>query len=264
MKKTQARLADGREIIYFDESDDAVREARDPRDLPAFLPRPSVRYDALLDEWVGLADHRQGRPYLPPDDQCPLCPSTPGAADGDSVGLLRRRRVREPVPFLRGPARRGPDLGAEAGLWQQRGGAGRCEVVCFTADHDSSFSALTPRARGYRHRRVDGPHAGAVRAAARGAGLLLREPRRRDRRHPVASARPDLRVPVPDAEDQADDGRGPRAPRAHLAESLRRRARRRAAERGTGRPARRALDRLRPLRRPLAARGARLSAPAAS
>ena len=24
-------------------------------------------------------------------------------------------------------------------------GAGRCEVVCFTADHDSSFSALTPR-----------------------------------------------------------------------------------------------------------------------
>jgi UDPglucose--hexose-1-phosphate uridylyltransferase len=144
VKKTQARLADGREIIYFDESDDAVRAARDPRDLPAFLPRPSVRYDALLDEWVGQADHRQGRPYLPPDDQCPLCPSTPArpteipSASYDVVVFENRFPSFAALPT-------GPDLGSEAGRWQQRGGAGRCEVVCFTADHDSSFSALTPR-----------------------------------------------------------------------------------------------------------------------
>jgi len=76
VKKYLARLADGREIVYFDESGDTMRSTRDPRDLPEFRPSPTVRHDALLDEWVGLADHRQDRTYLPPDDQCPLCLST--------------------------------------------------------------------------------------------------------------------------------------------------------------------------------------------
>ena len=76
VKTTHALLADGREIIYFDESEGATRELTDRRDLPAFGLRPTVRYDAVLDEWVGVADFRQDRTYLPPDDQCPLCPST--------------------------------------------------------------------------------------------------------------------------------------------------------------------------------------------
>jgi UDPglucose--hexose-1-phosphate uridylyltransferase len=141
MKKTQARLADGREIVYYDESDDAVRTMPDPRRLPAFRPLPTVRYDALLDEWVGLADHRHDRTYLPPDDQCPLCPSTDGrhteipALSYDVVVFENR------FPAFAAMAT-APDLGDD--LRRQRTGVGRCEVVCFTADHDSSFSALTP------------------------------------------------------------------------------------------------------------------------
>ncbi|MGN6678285.1 MAG: hypothetical protein ACTHKL_10890, partial [Streptosporangiaceae bacterium] len=73
--KIEARLADGREIVYFDESDDADRALRDTRDLPASMPVPTIRYDARLDEWVGMSDHRQDRTYLPADEQCPLCPS---------------------------------------------------------------------------------------------------------------------------------------------------------------------------------------------
>lgn len=34
MRRTAGRLADGREIIWFDARDDAVRDARDTRDLP--------------------------------------------------------------------------------------------------------------------------------------------------------------------------------------------------------------------------------------
>ena len=144
VKKTHARLADGREIVYFDESDDAVRDVSDLRDLPAFRPSPMVRYDALLDEWVGLADHRQDRTYLPPDDQCPLCPSTAGRpteipATSYDVAVFENR-----FPAFAGRPG-GPDLGDDTDLARRRGGVGRCEVVCFTADHDSSFSALTPR-----------------------------------------------------------------------------------------------------------------------
>ena len=34
MKRTSTRLADGREIVYFDLSDDAERQLVDTRDLP--------------------------------------------------------------------------------------------------------------------------------------------------------------------------------------------------------------------------------------
>jgi UDPglucose--hexose-1-phosphate uridylyltransferase len=102
-----------------------------------------MRYDPLLGEWVGLADHRHDRTYLPPDDQCPLCPSTPSrpteipAASYDVVVFENRFPAFAAMPGEPGTQ--------ESGLLRERAGAGRCEVVCFTADHDSSFSALEPR-----------------------------------------------------------------------------------------------------------------------
>ena len=47
----------------------AARAAR--RRAPA-AARPA------LDEWVSIAAHRMGRTFLPPADDCPLCPSRPG------------------------------------------------------------------------------------------------------------------------------------------------------------------------------------------
>ena len=142
MKKTHALLADGREIVYFDESDSVVRPETDPRSLPASRPSSVVRYDVLLDEWVGLADHRQDRTYLPPPDQCPLCPSsstrhTEIPAPSYDVVVFENR-----FPSFAMTASQGDESG-QPGL-RSRPGVGRCEVVCFTADHDSSFSALTP------------------------------------------------------------------------------------------------------------------------
>src|SRR6185436_20157434 len=78
VKRTVSRLADGRELIYFDESDSAVRDAVDRRALPPPPEASEIRYDPILDEWVAIAAHRQTRTHLPPSDECPLCPSTPG------------------------------------------------------------------------------------------------------------------------------------------------------------------------------------------
>jgi UDPglucose--hexose-1-phosphate uridylyltransferase len=144
VKKTSALLADGREIIYFDESGAADRTLIDGRDLPPFRLRPSVRYDAILDEWVGLADFRQDRTYLPPDDQCPLCPSTADrlteipASSYDVVVFENRYPA-----FVTTAEDTGGPLGPTDPFFRQRAGVGRCEVVCFTADHESSFSALS-------------------------------------------------------------------------------------------------------------------------
>jgi len=146
MKKTHARLADGREIIYFDESDSAVREESDRRELPPFRLCPTVRYDVLAGEWVGLADFRQDRTYLPPDDQCPLCPSTASRsseipAHSYDVVVFENRFPS----FATAATAAGPDEHAPPEpLLRRQAGTGRCEVVCFTSDHDSSFSALAP------------------------------------------------------------------------------------------------------------------------
>jgi UDPglucose--hexose-1-phosphate uridylyltransferase len=139
-RKLVARLADGREIIYFDETADAERVLEDPRDLPTVEPLSEVRYDALRDEWVGIAGHRQTRTYHPPAEACPLCPSTPAnpseipSPDYDVVVFENRF-----------PSFAGPEPTAQtAEPFESGKGSGRCEVVCFTSDHTATFAALTP------------------------------------------------------------------------------------------------------------------------
>lgn len=143
MKRTTTTLADGRELIYFDERDDATHPQIDRRELPPPPPASELRFDPLTREWVAIAAHRQTRTFLPPSDECPLCPSTPArsteipAYDYD-VAVFENRfpalshRVVptdgvSPTPFS--PA---------------RPGEGRCEVVCFTSDHNASFASLAP------------------------------------------------------------------------------------------------------------------------
>ncbi|MFH8221674.1 galactose-1-phosphate uridylyltransferase [Streptomyces sp. NPDC018057] len=124
MKKTSTRLADGRELIYYDLRDDTVRDAVDRRPLEPTVTTSEVRRDPLLGDAVAVASHRQGRTYHPPADECPLCPTRGG-------------RLTEI-----------PDSSYDVAVFENRfpslaGDSGRCEVVCFTSDHDASFAALT-------------------------------------------------------------------------------------------------------------------------
>lgn len=122
MRHAVRTLADGREIHYFDAAD-VPRDAVDTRDLPQHEPVPEIRRDPLTGEMVALAAHRQGRTYKPPADLCPLCPSMPG----------RPTEV--------------PESDYDVVVFENRfpsfaGGRGRCEVMCFTADHATSFGEL--------------------------------------------------------------------------------------------------------------------------
>jgi UDPglucose--hexose-1-phosphate uridylyltransferase len=144
VKKTSTRLADGREILYYDLRDDVVRDAVDRRPLEATATTSEIRRDPLLGEWVAVTAHRQGRTYHPPADQCPLCPSREGRLseipepDYD-VAVFENRFPS----FAGGP---GPQTAADPdGLFAERPGAGRCEVVCFTPDHHASFADLDER-----------------------------------------------------------------------------------------------------------------------
>ncbi|TDC47455.1 galactose-1-phosphate uridylyltransferase [Jiangella ureilytica] len=141
MKRTTARLADGREIIYFDRRDDATHRLDDPRDLPPVSTTSQLRYDPVLAEWVAMAGHRQTRTFLPPKDLCPLCASTPDrptevpSATYDVVAFENR------FPSLSTHATTGA-TGTE--LVPVRPGTGRCEVLVFSSDHNASFATLAP------------------------------------------------------------------------------------------------------------------------
>ncbi|MBO3750999.1 galactose-1-phosphate uridylyltransferase [Streptosporangiaceae bacterium NEAU-GS5] len=138
MKRTITHLADGRELIYFDRRDDCDHSARDTRDLP---PRPyasELRYDPLMDEWVAIARHRQTRTHLPSVEECPLCPGHPGSEIPSDYDVAVFENRFPSFSF---------NIGAYeqvGGLSEVRPGIGRCEVVCFTSDHDASFKDLSP------------------------------------------------------------------------------------------------------------------------
>jgi UDPglucose--hexose-1-phosphate uridylyltransferase len=140
--KSAAALADGREIIYFDEAAGLGRDqVPDSRELPPAISGGELRFDPLLGDWVAYATSRQDRTFLPAAGSCPLCPSRPGrpteipAASYDVVVFENR------FPVLRGPAQ--PAGLPAGGLSLREPAAGRCEVVCFTADHDASLAGLT-------------------------------------------------------------------------------------------------------------------------
>jgi UDPglucose--hexose-1-phosphate uridylyltransferase len=142
--RSAVSLADGRELFYYDEGPGADRSAPDTRDLPATASTSQIRWDPLYGEWSVIAGHRQTRTYKPPAQDCPLCPSRPGhaseipAPDYDVVVFENR------FPALSEDARHNVPT-VEEGPFVSRAGAGRCEVVCFTSDHDTSFGQLSAR-----------------------------------------------------------------------------------------------------------------------
>jgi UDPglucose--hexose-1-phosphate uridylyltransferase len=143
MRKTPALMADGRELFYFDDVTPTREVLPDTRDLPHVTHGSTMRFDVLTGEWVTIAAHRQDRTYMPPADHCPLCPTKPGREPSEipapsyDVVVFENR-----FPSFTQTA---PDVPSEVdgnSLWPQRPAVGRCEVVCFTSDHNASFGSL--------------------------------------------------------------------------------------------------------------------------
>jgi UDPglucose--hexose-1-phosphate uridylyltransferase len=141
--RSDCELADGRTIRYYDTASQ-VRNSSDKREAESQPAIGELRLDPLVNEWVVMASHRQGRVFLPPKDLCPLCPSTSEnlteipEQDFEVVVFDNRSpSLRPPVGDWALPDVVGPDtdLGTAAG---------KCEVVCFTPSHGDSFKDLSP------------------------------------------------------------------------------------------------------------------------
>lgn len=151
--KRTTRLADGRELIYFDDPGTTLGPERavDARPLD---PRPAtatMRQDVLTGDWISVAAARQNRAFLPPAELDPLAPQTPTnpseVPSRYDVAVFENRspsfgpalaEATGDAPAASDPPRGLDDL-EHLGLGRTRTSVGRCEVVCFSPDHEGSF-----------------------------------------------------------------------------------------------------------------------------
>ncbi|MDU6744962.1 MAG: galactose-1-phosphate uridylyltransferase [Actinomyces sp.] len=175
VRKTATKLADGRDLFYFDDSPEYVsgqrtRRLDDPRPLPdRFAPiegedgtvhpvtGPQMRKDPLTGDWIPMATHRMNRTFLPPADANPLAPARPGAeySDGEipdtdyDVVVFENR-----FPSLMATSEQAQEIAAADGvipvngldgddLYRRAPAAGRCEVICFTPNLEDSLATVS-------------------------------------------------------------------------------------------------------------------------
>ncbi len=156
---TRAKLADGRNLLFFALPGHRPAPVEDRRPLPQRdADQSQLRFDRSRGQWVIVAALRQNRTYKPPADQCPLCPGPSGltsevpAPDYDVVVFENR------FPSLSGtgaPVSAPTDAG-----FVSAPGRGRCEVICFSSDHTGSFAQLPPAharlvVEAWRHRTAE-------------------------------------------------------------------------------------------------------------
>jgi UDPglucose--hexose-1-phosphate uridylyltransferase len=157
--KRATLLADGRELIYYDDPDTVLGQERaiDARTLARRPETASMRLDVLTGDWITVAAARQNRVMLPSADQDPLAPQTPAnpseVPSQYDVAVFENRSpafgpaLAQPssgVPDAADPPQSLEDLDA-LGLGRTRTSVGRCEVVCFSPEHEGSFGTQTVR-----------------------------------------------------------------------------------------------------------------------
>lgn len=146
----RSTLADGRELIYYDDADTTLGSER-AVDARALDPRPAtaeMRQDPLTGDWISIAAARQNRAFLPPAEADPLAPQT--ETNPSEIPSLYDVAVFENRSPSFGPElpdwSGSTDAAASAladlravGLDRTHPSHGRCEVVCFSPEHEGSF-----------------------------------------------------------------------------------------------------------------------------
>ncbi len=146
-RKLSTKLTDGRDLFYFDDANTTLGESRKP-DTREGAPRPAVaqmRLDSLTGEWISVAAARHNRAFLPPANQCPLCPTTETnkseLPDEFDVAVFENKSPSF-GPTLLGQDDPNYTVVADLALGSVRDSIGRCEVVVFSPEHLGSLGQM--------------------------------------------------------------------------------------------------------------------------
>ncbi len=134
LHKFEWRKPDGR--IWIQYSREPFEPHYKPADHGLIRPNtwtpPHLRWNAMRGEFVSISASRQDRPFLPPREYCPLCPSK-AQADGTHFATE--------VPSSESLYSWAVFENMFPGLSQAEGKhTGRCEVVLYSPRHDSTLA----------------------------------------------------------------------------------------------------------------------------
>jgi UDPglucose--hexose-1-phosphate uridylyltransferase len=143
-------LADGRELIYFDDSDTELPPDRAPdmRELGGRPPTAEMRQDPMTGEWISIATQRQNRVVMPSVALDPLAPQSPGnpseiPAEYDVAVFENRSPAFGPGLPAPGSPEADPAHLDGVGLGRHVPAFGRCEVVCFSSAREGAFGSVS-------------------------------------------------------------------------------------------------------------------------
>ena len=130
---------DGRRMtLYSREQLDPQLQAPSPFAAP-LSAAAHLRWHPLRGEWITYAAHRQERTFQPPPQYNPLAPmACPAHPTEVPQGKWDMAVFENRFPSLGGPTAPPPEL-----IVPTAAASGRCEVVVFTQDADSSLGALS-------------------------------------------------------------------------------------------------------------------------
>ncbi|MBM3381284.1 MAG: galactose-1-phosphate uridylyltransferase [Betaproteobacteria bacterium] len=134
LHKFEWRKPDGRAWIQYSRAP----FAKDHQPTAAGLVRPGtwtpphLRWNAMRGEFVSISASRQDRPFLPPREYCPLCPTTP-LADGTQLDTEVPHGVGNYEWAVFENMFPGLSLSGETPT-------GKCEVVLYSPRHDSTLA----------------------------------------------------------------------------------------------------------------------------
>jgi UDPglucose--hexose-1-phosphate uridylyltransferase len=130
--KSQYQKPDGRNWIQYDTEPFSLNTPLTPGTTrPSDWNPPTLRFNRHRNEWVTYAPSRNTRPFLPPAEFCPLCPSKTSDYPSEQpfFSATKNQDYRWAVFENIFP-----------GLSQQGDGTGQCEVIVYSPEHNQTLA----------------------------------------------------------------------------------------------------------------------------
>jgi UDPglucose--hexose-1-phosphate uridylyltransferase len=140
MHKQLLRKSDGRYLIlYWQEPTIANSLDNSTNEINDRIISNQLRWNPVLEEWVGVAAHRQTRTFFPPDDFCPLCATKVGGFTSEiPLANYEIAVFQNKFPAFTSNC---PDPISDD-FYSVASAQGECEVVVYSQDHQATLTDL--------------------------------------------------------------------------------------------------------------------------